>query len=781
MASPSPKVTRAERVSSVALPPGQMEAFLERLRRNDMLTRIGLCVLVAAVLWLITNGWAPPFAYRSGYIPPRNIVARTEVRVEDETKTRELQDQTRRENVCFYANDERQFVEKRKALKNKVLEIVGSDSYESLDKSIWREFVLPTEDSSAADDEAVYQRFKEAFQQDKELTRFEDAIRNSLTEFEQTGLLKDIEHGDDGSQKTIRVHPLGNEKNVEFVDLEKVRITNAVPMLTDKLRNGLRSTDFPDESVTLLVPLLDHWLKTQLPVTLHLNEEASHRSAEEAAASVEPVMNVYYPHKDVLAPGGEPLTLTELVLLRNEHDNLIRNMSWQQLIRHSLADCGMYMAMFVLCGTFIAYRQPILIHDLRRFCVLLTFIGATVLFCWIASKNEWRAELIPLTLFAMAATIAYRHDVALLLSAVMTLLVTLTLGQGLVELVVYVSAVATIILLLDRVRSRKKLFSVGMLASIVTMLTALGVGTVKSELFGTDTAIATLAASDIGATIHHFLSLSLLGTALWYGFLTILSGILMTGLLPFVERAFDVQTDLSLLELGDMAHPLLQELVRRAPGTYNHSINVAAMAEAAADAIGANGLLCRVGSYFHDIGKMLKPQYFIENQGQEANCHDQLLPAMSTLVIIAHVKDGADLARKHRLPQAFIDFIEQHHGTTLVEYFYRQAEKAQQETPDSQEVDETNFRYPGPKPQSREAGVVMLADTVESACRTLVEPAPARIENLVREITMKKLLDRQFDECGLTLREIHLIEDSLVKSVTAVYHSRIKYPDQDSA
>ncbi len=170
--------------------------------------------------------------------------------------------------------------------------------------------------------------------------------------------------------------------------------------------------------------------------------------------------------------------------------------------------------------------------------------------------------------------------------------------------------------------------------------------------------------------------------------------LLMTGLLPIVEKLFDVQTDMRLLELGDASHPLLRQLAQRAPGTYNHSINVAAIAEAAADSIGAHGLLTRVGAYFHDIGKMFKPNYFVENQSQGANRHENLQPAMSTLVIIAHVKDGADLARQHHLPKPIIDFIEQHHGTTLVEYFYRQATKKSEASPHGEEVSEMNFRYP---------------------------------------------------------------------------------------
>ncbi len=274
---------------------------------------------------------------------------------------------------------------------------------------------------------------------------------------------------------------------------------------------------------------------------------------------------------------------------------------------------------------------------------------------------------------------------------------------------------------------------------------------------------------------------SLLVSAAWYGFFAIVAGLLMTGLLPFIEKLFDIQTELSLLELGDVAHPLLQELVRRAPGTYNHSITVASIAEAAADAIGAQGLLVRVGAYFHDIGKILKPRYFIENQGNEDNRHEALLPAMSTLVIIAHVKDGADLARQHNLPNSLIDFVLQHHGTTLVEYFYNRANEQSESNPDEGQVDEHSYRYPGPKPQTKEAAVLMMADTVESAGRALSDPTPSRIENLVHELSMKRLLDGQFDECGLTLQELRRVERSLIKSLSAIYHGRIKYPDQQSA
>ena len=208
------------------------------------------------------------------------------------------------------------------------------------------------------------------------------------------------------------------------------------------------------------------------------------------------------------------------------------------------------------------------------------------------------------------------------------------------------------------------------------------------------------------------------------------------GVLPFIEKMFGIVTGISLLEMGDPSHPLLQELIRRAPGTYNHSIAVGTIAEAAAKEIGADSLLVRVGAYFHDVGKIPKAEYFIENRHAGApNKHETLAPAMSTLIIIGHVKDGVDLAEEYHIPHRLIDFIEQHHGTTLVEYFYHAANQKAIEDPERKlDVEESAYRYPGPKPQTREAGILMLSDCVESASRTLSEPTPARITHLVQRI-----------------------------------------------
>ena len=263
-----------------------------------------------------------------------------------------------------------------------------------------------------------------------------------------------------------------------------------------------------------------------------------------------------------------------------------------------------------------------------------------------------------------------------------------------------------------------------------------------------------------------------------------LAGFLVTGCLPLIERFFGIVTDIRLLELADGSHPLLQELVRRAPGTYTHSMTVATLAETAAEAIHAHALLVRVGSYFHDVGKMLKPHYFIENQTGE-NRHDALEPALSTLIIIGHVKDGIALAQQYHLPSPIIEFIASHHGTTLVEYFYREAMRLHDTGGEPGSVSsrgadlEACFRYPGPKPTTRELGILMLADAVESTSRSLANPTPGSLQKLVHDLLMKRLLDGQFEESGLTLTELHGIEEALCKSLIALFHARIKYPEAE--
>jgi putative nucleotidyltransferase with HDIG domain len=406
--------------------------------------------------------------------------------------------------------------------------------------------------------------------------------------------------------------------------------------------------------------------------------------------------------------------------------------------------------------------QPGLAQSLPKVAGVCALVFLTLVVGLVLSRPPWHAALVPLIITAMIVTIAYNPQFALLLSLSLTLAMVVTMGIRFGELLVAMGGQATAILSLRSVRTRTRLIEVGVLAGLASLAMTVASGLYSDQTFKV---LAFDAARGVASGA--------------------LAGFLVSGLLPAVERCFGIVTDVRLLELGDGSHPLLQELVRRAPGTYTHSMTVATLAEPAAEAIGASPLLARVGSYFHDIGKMLKPHYFIENQAGE-NRHDALEAALSTLFIIGHVKDGVALAEQYRLPRPIIEVIQQHHGTTLVEYFYREALRLQESQGNAQTVGEgqphpleATFRYPGPKPQTREGGIVMLADAVESSSRALAGPTPGSLRKLVRDLLMKRLLDGQFDESGLTLTELHKVEESLVKGLTALYHSRIRYPEPE--
>jgi len=257
-----------------------------------------------------------------------------------------------------------------------------------------------------------------------------------------------------------------------------------------------------------------------------------------------------------------------------------------------------------------------------------------------------------------------------------------------------------------------------------------------------------------------------------------LSGILAVGVTPVVEFLSGYASDMRLIEMATLDHPLLKELSVQAPGTWNHSMVLGMMVESAADAIGANPVVCRVGAYFHDVGKVKKPLYFVENQSPGDNRHDKLSPSMSALIIRAHVRDGIELARKHRVPKVIEDLIAQHHGTSAIEYFYDKARKEAEEAGlDPDTVDRRPFCYPGPKPQTREAGLLMLADGIEAAASTLSEPSFDRIQGMVQKLINKVFASGELEECDLTLKDLHVIAKRFTRVLSGIYHQRIAYTE----
>ncbi len=363
---------------------------------------------------------------------------------------------------------------------------------------------------------------------------------------------------------------------------------------------------------------------------------------------------------------------------------------------------------------------------------------------------------IPVASGAMLISIFHGVSVAAAFSLVASILASIIVGGQLEFFVYYFVGCLVAAHGVKDCRDRGVFIKAGLKLGLCNMVLALSIQSMDASFYPMEFLFALLSAFICGIFV----------------------AIISTGLLPLVEMSFGYTTDIKLLELSNLEHPLLRELMVQAPGTYHHSVIVSNMVEATAKAVNANPLLAKVAAYYHDIGKTKKPLYFIENQVNRENKHEKLAPSMSGLVLISHVKDGVELARKAKLGREILDIIRQHHGTSLISFFYRKAiEQAEKKGEKSIVVGEEEFRYPGPKPQTKEAGLVMLADVVEAASRTLVDPTVSRIQGMVQKIINKIFSDGQLDECELTLKDLNEIAKSFNNTLSGIFHHRIEYPE----
>ncbi|MBK1830419.1 HDIG domain-containing protein [Verrucomicrobiaceae bacterium R5-34] len=439
----------------------------------------------------------------------------------------------------------------------------------------------------------------------------------------------------------------------------------------------------------------------------------------------------------------------------------------------------------ILCAAVILFyhiRHTVSVGNGRVTLVfggILVHLGLLRLTCYLINNNEfWDADYLlllpPLAFAPMIHSVLLGRHAGFFSSLSVALFGCLLMPQDDIFFFLIINLVAgSIAVALTRnVRRRGSLLRAGFYVGATTMLLAVAFGKIDLSTFSSSEGL-----SD---------ELTKMGVAVFGGLLT---GMVISGLLPVLETLFLITTDISWLELSDLNHKLLRRLQLEAPGTYHHSMVVASLAESAAEEIGANAAMCRVCSYFHDIGKLKKPEYFIENQG-DSNPHDSLTPTMSAIIIIAHVKDGVDMAIKHKLNPKIIEVIREHHGDSLVSYFYHKARDMRQSVEqkvkeglenkeDIPEVDAKNFRYPGPGPSSRESGIISLADCVESASRSLKKPTPQKIRNLVRDLVMARVTSGQLDDSGLTMGEIKIACDSFSATLRSMMHTRIDYPKDD--
>ena len=564
-----------------------------------------------------------------------------------------------------------------------------------------------------------------------------------LRDFYQRGFLENKAQLPPSSKGTVMIAFREGEREVpleEIWDLEGLR---------ERLLTQLQAR-LPQQDLALLGYEV---LTVFLSPNLSLDRAETQRRREEAADKV----GIY---KRLIPKGYRILDKHDIVT--EEHLEILRSLAQakvEQSLRQgvwprvrtfaswAILDAVLYS---LVMGYLYLFRRRLFRSNGYILLLSLLFLLPTGVASYLRGHTETLMLILPLPLSAMLAAVLFDVEVGFVLTVSGALLSGQFLDNlGIVVLSVLAGTVA--VASVRQVRHRRQFYGAFAFLPLVYLA---GVPLLYSV---------------------RFLEVESLGRAMALGAAGgLLFPVLTIGLLPVLEGLFGITTNITLVELSDLNHPLLRELAIRAPGTYNHTIIVSILAEAAAEAIGANSLLTRVGAYYHDIGKMKKLEYFIENQMGGANPHDRLNPTMSALILAAHVRDGIELAEEHGLPRTVQDFIPQHHGTSLMEFFYDKAKKQREK-----DVSEDSFRYPGPKPQSKEAAIVMLADSVESSVRSLRERTAARVKGMVREIVRGKLEDGQLDESDLTLRDLTRIEESFLPVLMGVFHPRVAYPGQE--
>lgn len=413
------------------------------------------------------------------------------------------------------------------------------------------------------------------------------------------------------------------------------------------------------------------------------------------------------------------------------------------------------LLLFILLGLVAAVhtvytRKKGMLKNTREVGLILLNMFFIIVAADFIMRSPQPSYLIPMASVGMMITFLVGFNVAFVSVVLMSTFISVLVGGNIEMSMAMMVASLVGMFAIRGSRRRSGILFAGLFAGIAKFLAIICIGLIN------------------GMDMNFFLR-----DGLWGLSSGILSGFIVMGALPVFEYFFKIHTNISLLELSDLNHPLLKRMAMEAPGTYHHSIMVGNLAESACEAIEANSLLARVGAYYHDIGKISKAEYFSENEMGAKSKHSKLSPQMSSLIISKHVKEGVELAKKHKLNDAIINFITQHHGNSVIAYFYQRAMEAAGE---DEEVDAANYRYPGPRPQSKETAVVLLADSVEASSRSLVDPTPSSINNLVKKLMNNKFIDGQFDECDLTLKDLHKIAESFVRVLMGVFHTRLSYP-----
>jgi putative nucleotidyltransferase with HDIG domain len=730
----------------------------EAMARPSMGLGILIALVFASVVGIVSVMTHAQPLVAVGRVMNETRLVRTTIVTTDEAQTEQKREQARQAVPRVFVADQALLDRIQADLENLPRALATVESLDALDSNIRATFGLTPEMFAALKSEVIDGSASPGW-----TTR----VRSLMTSLQRRPFLDNPTRQKamfEGTATTVRLVVAGRSTLVPRSDL--LDIDDREPF-ADAVRAIARDAGFTGPLRQVVV----NRLTINPKPTFTFDQAATTKDQNDAAQAVAPV-EVVNPVGQIIFRRGEVLTEAQATLLAREMAEYQRTaepfVRW--LRRASI------LAISAAVTLALAGYTALFCPRIRRNASRILGVAAILLFAFLAACGftVWAPQFAALTaicptlLVAILIVIGYDRRAALAYALLHGLLVCTALRSGLGTFGVITAGVAAIVWSLREIRDRN-----GLLRSMLTAALVVSLATTAFALL--ERPISAQSIREIG-----------FDTAL-AGAGTILSGASTLFLLPLIERAFNVTTAMTLIELRDPQQPLLRELQQRAPGTYTHSLNVASLAETAAHAIGADHLLTYVGALYHDIGKMSKPEYFIENQQGGPNRHDRLSPALSLLIVVGHVKDGMELAREFRLPQRVQHFIESHHGTMLVEYFYHRARTQALATApkdsagrpieeDTVLPDEIEYRYPGPKPRTREAAILMLADAAESAARALPDPSPAKIDQLVRDLAHHRLLDGQFNECDLTFKDLNLIVESLIRSLTSMHHARMPYP-----
>lgn len=530
-----------------------------------------------------------------------------------------------------------------------------------------------------------------------------------------------------------------------------------VPELTFRksLRDALKNVS--NEVIDFVITFYE-----KTPWTLRRDMEKEERVKKEVEQNVPQKFTAISAGKVLIKP-GEKVTARHVAMLQAMKQALEKQRNlWEPLT--ILGNMLMAFMFVLLSGLYLYIDQKAVLQSLQKLSLIVCIVILTLAFAKITEFILLKSggnliDIIPYPLLipfsAILVSILLNSRIALYLSAFLSIILAISLAfEHSQFLVVNLSASLIVIISSRSLRKRKEVFAVCGKCFIGVLPLIVSFHFLATEIWSTSLAI------DIGSA---------------FGFMLI-TAILVVGLLPILESLFNILTDITLMEYMDPNNDLLRRLTLEVPGTYQHCLVLGNLAEAAAQSIEANGLLCRVATLYHDIGKLNNAHYFTENQQMGVNIHQLLTPAESAQIIISHVQDGINLAKKYRLPQPFIDIIKEHHGTTLVYYFY--CKEVELKGGRMEEVNKDQFRYPGPKPQSKESAIIMIADAIEATSRSLESATEDSLKEMVHKIVKDKADEGQFDECPLTFKDLSKIKSTIVKTLMVTHHVRVKYPEK---